>query len=76
LDKIRSHLEITLGRPDIDVTKVGRKLRQKTLNVLAGAIPREQAMYGCGMAKVVQAWRSRFADGAIDFGGSADVLKQ
>jgi hypothetical protein len=47
------HLEVTLGRSDIDVTKVSRELRQQSLDVLAGAIPRNDAVHGRCVAKIV-----------------------
>ena len=46
LQKVGSHLEITLGGSDVDVAKVGRELREQPLNVLAGAIPCDQPMHG------------------------------
>ena len=53
LQEVRSHLEIALGRSDIDVAKVGRELREQSLNVLAGAIPCDQPMHSRRVANVV-----------------------
>ncbi len=69
------HLEVTLGRLDIEVTKVSRKLRQQSLDVLAGAVPCNHAMNGRCVAKIMQARRARFADRALDTGGAAHMLE-
>ena len=46
-------MEVTLGRSDIEVTKVSRELRQQSLDVLAGAIPSNNAMHGRCVAKMM-----------------------
>jgi hypothetical protein len=53
LQKFGRHMEVALGRSDIDVTKVSRELRQQSLDVLAGAIPRNDAMDGRCVAKIM-----------------------
>ncbi len=46
LEQIRRHLQVALGRSDIDVAKVGGELREQPLDVLAGAVPCEHPMHG------------------------------
>ena len=46
-------MEVTLGRSDIEVTKVGGELWKQSLDVLAGAIPCDDAMHGRGVTKVM-----------------------
>jgi hypothetical protein len=53
LQEFRRHLEVALGRPDIEVTKVRRELGQQSLDVLAGAIPRNDAVDGRCVAKIM-----------------------
>jgi hypothetical protein len=53
LQEFRRHLEVTLGRSDIEVTKVGSELRKQSLDVLAGAIPCDDTVHGRGVAKIV-----------------------
>ncbi len=53
LQEFRRHLEVALGRSDIEVTKVSRELRQQSLDVLAGAIPRNDAVHGRCVAKIM-----------------------
>ena len=38
LQEFRRHLEVALGRSDIEVTKVGSELRKQSLDILAGAV--------------------------------------
>lgn len=46
-------MEVTLGRSDIEVTEVGSELRKQSLDVLARAIPCDDTVYGCGVAKIM-----------------------
>ena len=46
-------MEVTLGRSDIEVTKVGSELRKQSLDVLAGAIPCDDTVHGRGVAKIM-----------------------
>jgi hypothetical protein len=75
LEQIRRHLKVALGRSDIEVTQVRGELWKQSLNVLAGAIPCEHPMHGRCVTNVMQPWGAWFADGAIDSGGSADMLE-
>jgi hypothetical protein len=67
-EQIRRHLQVALGRSDIEVAKEGGELREQSLDVLAGAIPCEHPMHGRRVANVVQPRRSRFVEGAADSG--------
>jgi hypothetical protein len=53
LQEFRRHLEVALGRSDIEVTKVGSELRKQSLDVLAGAIPCNDTVHGRGVAKIM-----------------------
>ncbi len=53
LQEFRRHLEVALGRSDIEVTKVGSELRKQSLDVLAGAIPCDDTVHGRGVAKIM-----------------------
>src|SRR5271157_2752081 len=75
LQEFRRHLEVALGRSDIEVTEVGSELWKQSLDVLAGAIPSDDTMHGRGVAKIMQARRPRFADGTVDTGSSSHVLE-
>src|SRR5271166_5814793 len=75
LQEFRRHLEVTLGRSDIEVTEIGSELRKQSLDVLAGAVPRDDTVHGCGIAKIMQARRARFAERAVDTGSSSHVLE-
>ena len=75
LQEVGGHLQISLGRSNIDVAKVGRELREQSLHVLAGAMPRDHPMHGGRVANVVQPGGSRFAGRATDSCGSANMLK-
>jgi hypothetical protein len=75
LEQIRGHLQVALGRSDIEVAKVGGELREQSLDVLAGAVPCEHPMDRRCVANVVQPRRPRFADGATDSGGATNMLK-
>lgn len=68
-------MKVTLGRPDIEVTKVSRELREQTLDVLARAIPRDDTVHGCRVAKIMKARGAGFADRAPDTGGAAHMLE-
>jgi hypothetical protein len=76
LQEFGRHLEVTLGRSDIEVTEVGSELRKQSLDVLAGSIPSDDTMHGRGVAKIMQARRPRFADGTVDAGSSSHVLER
>ena len=69
------HLEVTLGRSDIEMAEIGGKLRKQSLDILAGAIPCDDAVHGRCVAKIMQARRARFADGAADTGRSSHMLE-
>jgi hypothetical protein len=75
LEQVRRHLKVALGRSDIRVTKVSGELRKQSLNVLAGTIPCDHPMHGRCMTNVMKPRGAWFADGAIDSGGSADMLE-
>jgi hypothetical protein len=53
LQEFRRHSEVTLGRSDIEVAKVGSELRKQSLDVLAGAIPCDDTVHGRGVAKIM-----------------------
>jgi hypothetical protein len=57
LQEFGGHLEVTLGRSDIDVAKVRGKLRQQSLDILASVIPGNDPVNGRGVAKIMQARR-------------------
>jgi hypothetical protein len=75
-EQLRGHAQISLGRLDVDMAQVGRQLRKQALHVLAIAIPCKNTMYGCGVAKIMQAWWTQFTFGAFDVGCTAQALKQ
>jgi len=75
LQEFGRHLEVTLGRSDIEVPEVSSELRKKSLYVLAGTIPCDDAVYGRSVAKIIQARWARFGDGATDTGSSLHVLE-
>jgi hypothetical protein len=56
-EQFRGHLQISLCRLNIDVTKVGRQLWEQTLHVLAIAVPRNNPMHRRRMPQIVQARR-------------------
>jgi hypothetical protein len=53
LQEFGRHLEVTLRRSDIEVTKVSGELRKQSLDVLAGAIPCDDTVYGRRVTKIV-----------------------
>jgi len=53
LQEFGRHVKVTLGRSNIEVTEVSRELRQQSLDVLAGAIPRNDSVHGRCVAKIV-----------------------
>jgi len=75
LQEFGRHSEVMLGRSDVEMAKVGSKLRKQSLDVLVGAIPCNDTVHGRGVAKIMQARRARFVDGAFDTGNSAHVLE-
>jgi hypothetical protein len=75
LEQVRRHLQVALGRPDIEVAKVGGELREQSLDVLAGAVPCEHPMHRRCVADVVQPRRPGFAGGATDSGGATNMLE-
>ena len=75
LDEVRRHLQVALCRPNIDVAKVGSKLRTQELDVLTCPMLCHHAMHGRGVAKVMRARGPAFASRASDTCSSADVLK-
>jgi hypothetical protein len=52
LQEFGRHLEVPLGRSEIEMSKVSGELRQQSLDVLAGAIPRDDTVHGRGVAVI------------------------
>jgi hypothetical protein len=52
------HLEVTLGRSEIEVAKVSGELRQQSLDVMALAIPCDDTVHGRGVAQIMEARRA------------------
>ena len=75
LQEFGRHLDVALGRLDIDVAEVCRELRKQSLDVLASTIPCNDTVNGRGVAEIMQARRARLADGAVDPRSSSHVLK-
>lgn len=68
-------MEVTLGRSDIDVTEVSRKLWKQSLDVLARVIPRDNTVHGRRVAKIMETRGAWFADRAPDTSRAAYMLK-
>ncbi len=61
LQEFGRHSEVTLSRSDVEVTEVGSELRKQSLDVLAGAIPRDDTVHARGVAKYWMPIRGHFS---------------
>src|SRR5262249_703373 len=75
LEEIRRHLQIPLGRTNIDVTEVDSELGKQSLHILTGAIPCDHPVHCRRVTYIVQPWRSKLADGATYSSSTAYMLE-
>src|SRR5660398_320973 len=66
LQQFRRHLQIALGRTDINVSEISCQLRQQALHILARPIPGNHPVNRRGMSKIVHSWWTQFARRASD----------
>src|SRR6185437_1622678 len=56
VQKLRRHGDVVLRRTQVDVTEVCCQLRQQMLHILTRLIPCYEAVLGCRVPQIVQAW--------------------
>jgi len=76
LQQIGCHVEIALGRFDIDVAEIRSESGQQALDVPARSIPRDNSMDRRCVSNVVDARKTTFGTGATDTCCSSHLLKQ